>query len=424
MPSTRSLPLLVCMTLALGVAGPAPAASFAVVDIGVQEGNNGLTTALVQITLSPMLSVPASVDYETLPGTAQPNSDYVPTRGTLVFEPGEFSKMVAIPIVADTVPETDEYLLMTLSNPMGGDIGRAQARLVIYNDDPFYTLQEGIEYANVGGRSLQLDVYQPTGATKPTPLVVWLHIGSWFQGSRYPTNAVREAKRGYAVASIDYRLSGEAPFPAQIQDVKAAIRFLRANAQRFNIDPSRIAVWGMEAGGHLAALAGTSGDVAALDDPSEGNPTVSSRVQGVVDWAGQLNLPALNADALPCSGVDHNAADSFESQLIRCALPSCPDRAAAASPSSYVSADDPPFLIVHGDADCNVSPQQAVNFANQLRAAGVDVKLVLGEGVTGAGSPYWWSRETPGLEVDAFLDRIFAAPPAPAAPARLRTARH
>ena len=166
--------------------------------------------------------------------------------------------------------------------------------------------------------------------------------------------------------TIDYRLSDAAKFPAQIQDVKAAVRWLRANAARFHLDPTRFVAWGSGAGGHLAALLGTSDGIPSLEDLSEGNSSESSAVQGVIDFAGPIDLLQLQKDALPCSTKNYDSSGSEVSILLGCTLQICRDAAAAADPTTYVTSDDPPFFIAHGAQDCDVAPAQSIAFHRAL----------------------------------------------------------
>jgi acetyl esterase/lipase len=320
---------------------------------------------------------------------------------------------VTVPIVGDRVAEPNETFFLRITDAIGAPISRSQGKATIVNDDEFYLEYDGLEYAGAGKHALALDLFVPTTeSATPRPLVIWVHGDHWAggsDGSRAASPAIREASRGYVVASIDYRSSDAAVFPAQIDDVKAAVRWLRANAVRYNIDPERVAVWGFGSGGHLAALLGTSGGVAALEDPSEGNPAFSSRVQLVVDWAGPTDLQQLQNDSLPCSTTNHDAAGSYASLLIGCALQRCPDRAAAASPVSYVTPDDPPFLLMHGSADCEIGPGQSESLSRVLRAAQVEVALHLYDDI-GHNGPFWDSTEAL-TTVDAFLDSHFKARP-------------
>jgi acetyl esterase/lipase len=262
-----------------------------------------------------------------------------------------------------------------------------------------------IEYARFGNESLKLDLYLPEGVG-PFPLIIWVHGGGWSSGDKAlsPSGAqVRQTTRGYAVASINYRLSQQAQFPAQVEDCKAAVRWLRAHAAQYDLDPARIAAWGASAGGHLVALMGTSGDVAELE--GEGNLDYSSRVQAVVDWFGPTDLLKMSADSLPfpCNILDHDSPFSPESRLIGCAIQTCRDKTERANPIKYVSADDPPFLIMHGTDDCLVGPPQSRRLGDALAAAGPEVSLKFIEGAGHGGSEFD-NVENRDL-VEDFLDR-------------------
>ncbi len=232
-----------------------------------------------------------------------------------------------------------------------------------------------IEYARAGDVSLQLDLYLP-GRPGPNPLIVWIHGGAFFGGDKariFWTPLPGLTERGYAVASINYRLSNQATFPALVQDGKAAIRWLRANAAKYGIKADRIIVGGESAGGYLSAMLGTTGDVAALEDTTMGNPKESSRVQGVVDFFGPTDFLQMDAGApRSCEKpMVHNAPESPESRLLGCNLVTCPEKVKAANPITYVSKDDPLFLIMHGMGDCLVAPNQSRLLYDALKAAGV-----------------------------------------------------
>ena len=218
----------------------------------------------------------------------------------------------------------------------------------------------------------RLDLYLPVNGTAPYPVIVAIHGGGFEAGSKGDGQVgpmIEGAKRGYAVAAIDYRLSGEAIFPAAIQDVKASIRWLRANAARYRLDPARFAAWGDSAGGNLAALAGTSAGVPALSDPALGNAGQSDAVQAVVDWFGPISFLKVDDDfrASRAGAGGHSSGGSFESQYLGAPLASVPDKVRAADPITYISAGDPPFLIQHGDADATVPVQQSQRLAAALR---------------------------------------------------------
>jgi acetyl esterase/lipase len=276
-------------------------------------------------------------------------------------------------------------------------------------------VMSNIEYARVSSKSLLLDLYLPPSGQAPFPLIVWIHGGGWSGGNKalgINSLQVRQTSRGYAVASLNYRLSGEAIFPAQIEDCKAAIRWLRANAAQYNIDANRIGVWGSSAGGHLVALLGTSGDVADLEGTVGGNLQHSSRVQAVVDWFGPARLLSMASQELPCSAIDHNAANSPASNLVGCAIQSCPDKAERASPTSYVTADDPPFLLMHGTSDCVVPPLQSQELFDRLKATGVKATLTYLQGAGHGGAAFTSANSQ--TQIEGFLDQhLKSASPAP-----------
>ena len=238
-------------------------------------------------------------------------------------------------------------------------------------------VRKNIEYVEDGHPRNKLDLYLSPKTEKPVPLVIWIHGGGWRKGDKKNCPARFLLEHGFAVASVNYRLSGHAVFPAQIEDCKAAIRWLRTNAKDLNIDPGRFGVWGSSAGGHLVALLGTSGDVEDFD-PS--NTTVSSSVQAVCDYFGPTNLLKMNEQAGESGRLDHDSPDSPESKLLGGPLQTMTTQAKRANPITYVSADDPPFLIVHGDKDPLVPLQQSRELNMALTEAGVDTELVVVQG--------------------------------------------
>jgi len=259
-----------------------------------------------------------------------------------------------------------------------------------------------LEYARVGAKSLRLDLYLPrreSGAR--LPVVVWIHGGGWRSGNKSRTRAPEVLGDGYAVASINYRLSHEATFPAQIHDCKAAIRWLRAHADRYGLDPERIGAWGSSAGGHLAALLGTSGDVAELEGDVGGNLDQSSRVQAVCDFFGPADLLAVLE---PGAWASHGRPTSSVALLLGGPVAERVDLARLASPVTHVSADDPPFLIVHGDQDAVVPLDQSERLYRALTAAGVECTLHV---VKGAG--HGFRDPTVDARVRGFFDRHLRA---------------
>lgn len=223
-----------------------------------------------------------------------------------------------------------------------------------------------------------LDVYLPSGSG-PFPAVIAIHGGGFRFGDKSGWSAaVGKAllNAGYAVVAVNYRLSGEARFPAAAQDVKAATRFIRANAARYRIDPARLGAYGESAGANLAALLGTTGDfTGVLDAPALGNAGVSSAVKAVADLYGPNDFAAidalLRAQGCPANVINHAAASSFESLYLGAALADVPAKVAQANPVTYVTPGDAAFLIQNGGKDCNVGGGQGGLLSAALSAAGV-----------------------------------------------------
>lgn len=261
-----------------------------------------------------------------------------------------------------------------------------------------------IAYVADGHARQKLDLFVPAGATNPLPLIIWIHGGGWRDGSKDNCPALRYLERGYAVASVNYRLSQHAIFPAQIEDCKAAIRWLRTYAREHGLDPYRFAAWGSSAGGHLVALLGTCGDVKTFDRGE--NLSASSRVQAVVDFFGPTDFTQMSQHSRTNAPLDHDASDSPESQLIGGAIQKYKDKVALANPITYVSRDDPPFLILHGDRDNLVPPHQSELLQAALQGAGVPVTLKI---IEGAGHGFSGRGEVDQL-VDAFLAKHLKSP--------------
>ena len=219
----------------------------------------------------------------------------------------------------------------------------------------------------------KLDLYLPTTGDGPFPVVMMVHGGGFMFGDKADgaglTGVDQLLEAGYAVASINYRLSGEATWPAQIYDAKAAVRFLRANAAQYNLDPERFGAWGASAGGNLVAMLGTTCDVTELEGADLGNADQSSCVQAVVDWFGPIDFLAMDTQfaGTECP-ANHDAADSPESMLVGAPIQTVPDIVATTNPMNYIDTTDAPFLIQHGSADCNIPPVQGKNLADALGA--------------------------------------------------------
>jgi len=245
-----------------------------------------------------------------------------------------------------------------------------------------HTVLRDLEYAVVDGVSLKLDLYLPVARpADPVPLVLWVHGGAWRAGSKDATYAPDTLGESYAVASIDYRLSDVALFPAQIHDVKAAVRWLRAHAERFGVDPARFGAWGSSAGGHLVALLGVTCGDADLEGTVGDHLDQSSCVQAICDFFGPTDFFAL---------VEQRGPDTRrpmpEDQLLGGSVEELSDLARLASPFYHIDPDDPPFLILHGSDDQTVPVEQSIAFDEALRAAGVDTTLIVIEGA-GHGFP-------------------------------------
>lgn len=241
------------------------------------------------------------------------------------------------------------------------------------------TVNTDITYSTISGyRPIILDLYRPAQQGKPLPLVIYIHGGGWANGHTRQSGAFSDftavladlSARGYVVASLEYRLSKEAPFPAAIDDVRTAIRYLRANAGRFGLDGNHVAVWGGSAGGQLAALAALQcGSAPTGEDKS--NAGQSDCVQAGVGWYGVYDFATMPP---VIAGVENAYLD--------CVKPDCPaDRIRAASPAAHVDAKDPPMLLIHGTEDKVVPADQSRQLAAALKSAGVPVTLEIIKGV-------------------------------------------
>lgn len=244
-----------------------------------------------------------------------------------------------------------------------------------------------VVYATTGDKALALDLYLPAGVARP-PLVVWVHGGAWRQGNK-ANPPVGFVEHGIALASLDFRPSTEARFPAMVHDIKAAIRFLRARAAAYGYRADRIAIAGDSSGGHLATLVGVTAGVAELEGTLGEHRTQSSAVQAIVDYYGATNLTTILAQSTPFGlGVREPALDLL--------LGGQPDVARTlarlASPVFHVDKTDPPLLIFHGDQD----PQMPINQSHELQGAyeqaGLDVGFVVVHGSAHGGQAFYTGR--------------------------------
>jgi acetyl esterase/lipase len=242
----------------------------------------------------------------------------------------------------------------------------------------------------LGFRPLCLDLHLPPAGTTagPVPVVLWVHGGAFLLGDRRALPPVLERldlfdrlpREGFAIAAADYRLSAEVRFPGQLHDLKAAVRWLRSRAGELGIDPERVAAWGESAGGHLAAMLGTTSGrpdaegAVGLTDPAGAAP--SSAVQAVVDWYGPTDFAAMDRHTPADTGMTHDDPGSPESLLIGGPVQEHPDRVLGADPATWATAGTPPFLIQHGTRDRLVPFGQSVHLDAALRAAGVRSELV------------------------------------------------
>ena len=254
-----------------------------------------------------------------------------------------------------------------------------------------------IEYGNAGGISLLLDMYIPeTPIVTPMPAIIYMHGGSWLAGDKSDPSRVRSiralAQHGFFAVSINYRLSGVAKFPAQVEDSKCAVRWLRANAEEYNVDPDRIGVWGDSAGGHLAMMVGVADETAGLEG-NGGWEEYSSQVQAVCSYYGVSDLVS-----------PYKELGKVESSVVIAFLGGTYKENSgiyeAASPISYVTANDPPLLLVHGDSDQTVPIYHSEDMYEAYQQAGLEATLIE---VTGADHGF---RAVTSNPISPSLDEI------------------
>jgi acetyl esterase/lipase len=271
---------------------------------------------------------------------------------------------------------------------------------------PNSTIEKDIVFSKVDGRELHLDLVRPTSVTKPTPFIIWLHGGGWRQGDRKDYHAAMRdmAQLGYAGASVEYRLAPAHKFPAQLDDARNALAFLRANAAKYNLDPDRIAVAGGSAGGHLSLMLGLA---KPADEKSPNG------IRAVIDISGPTDFQTWIIDKEPDAllkksvGVDLNEliADFVGTSDRQ------DHRMKEVSPLTYVRKDNPAVLILHGTADGWVPFQQSQVLEKALKQAGVKVKLVPFQGASHFAD--WWSPEQKAQfrrEMVEFLAEAFKKP--------------
>jgi acetyl esterase/lipase len=241
-----------------------------------------------------------------------------------------------------------------------------------------------VSYASLSV-SQKLDIYLPDKGEGPFPVIMAFHGGAFMGCDKADLQVLpmlEGLKRGYAVVSCNYRMSGEAKFPALVQDAKAAVRWVRANVSQYSFDPQRIATWGGSAGGYLSTMLGTSAGIIGLEDLSLGNPDQPCDVQAVVAWYGPTNFLKMDehleaSGMLAPAGFRHNEPNSPESLLMGRTIIEVPEKVKVASPEMYIRPGAPPFLLQHGTKDATVPVQQSIEFAEKLREVLGDSKVVL-----------------------------------------------
>ena len=242
-----------------------------------------------------------------------------------------------------------------------------------------------ISYAPIS-EAQKLDIYLPDEKKEKYPVIIFIHGGAWMSGDKrenFSLPILRGLKEGYAVISINYRLSGEATFPAAIEDVKAAIRFIRANANKYNLDVEQITLFGRSSGANLATLAGVTSGTTKFDNPELGNSEVSSSVHAVVAWFPPINLLTMDKE-LKNLGIRpqlRGAADSPASLYMGRKLSEVPELVNENNPTNYISENTPHFFIEHGTSDNVVPYTQSVTFAEKLKEISknkVEIELVIG----------------------------------------------
>ena len=258
------------------------------------------------------------------------------------------------------IPSAATHPLETATQPPVDAEREAMTSSTTFDSSRLGTIEKDVTYCTMGGIALKLDIYYPDSAS-PWPVTMYIHGGGWSKGDKAEGAGALEIpalqSAGFMVVAINYRLAPENPFPAMIEDAKCAVRYLRAHAGEYNLDPNRIGVWGGSAGGHLVNLLGTTDESAGFDVGEYLNQ--SSRVQAVVDMFGPTDL------TVQFEGGYEGASRVFAGF-----------DAALASPVTYVTPDDPPFLLFHGDSDPLVPIEQSQIFLAALQAAGVPAKLV------------------------------------------------
>lgn len=314
---------------------------------------------------------------------------------------------------AKTTKEQTSQMDTTTDKFPGG--GRGQGGLVSEESVDTSSITNkylDVEYGTTSN-SQKMDIYLPENIdeSQQVPVIIYVHGGAFKMGDKSAgclKSVLEGVKKGYAVVSVNYRLSSEEIFPAGVEDIKAAIRYLRANASEYNLDIDNFAIWGESAGGNLASMIGTTGDDTTFDDASLGNTDQSSAVQAVVDWFGPLEFTKMDEQfetlgITPKMGTT-SSANSPESAYIGADISQNEELAQKANPANYITENDPAFLIQHGTADSNVPITQSENFAKAL-ASVIGSDNVTFETMEGAGHGDMGSVKA--FETEENIERVF-----------------
>ncbi|WP_414661941.1 sulfatase-like hydrolase/transferase [Horticoccus sp. 23ND18S-11] len=351
---------------------------------------------------------PQSIENSGIRGIASRHGYRVETIDLALYnvktDPGEHHDVAAAH--PDIVARLQERVQAARAD-LGDALTKAKGAHVRPAGDVRTVLPEGVkrisnlEYSNPGSGALLLDLYLPEKSpAEPLPLVMWIHGGGWKNGSKDNCPLAWLAAEGYAVVSLGYRLSWLGQWPAQLDDARAALRWLRTNAARYQLDPQRFAVSGGSSGGNLAGVVGTA--------PPAAGETVSSRVGAVIDFYGASDMLTMPVN-LPGPGkTDADLARSNGAKLLGGIVRDRPDLARQVSTLHLVSKDDPPFLIIHGDKDTQVPLEQSERLHAKLQATGVPSEFIVLRGAGHGGKEF----STPEVKqsIRAFLARSLAAP--------------
>lgn len=272
------------------------------------------------------------------------------------------------------------FLLSITATLLAANVYAQQNRRRPFTPPANIILTADIPYAGTENPRQMLDLMLPKESkNRSLPVIVFIHGGGFKAGSKttglWHLRSIAESGN-YACITINYRLTDESIWPTQVHDCKAAIRWVKANAKKYNMNPDKIGIWGSSAGGYLAAMLGTSADVIAMDGAIGSNFTLSSQVACVVDFFGATDFVSLSKDTPAWAKLKHGYSNSPDSKLMGFTINEHPEKAAVASPITYITKDDPPFLIAHGTKDPVVPYSQSTRLHKALKEAGVESTLI------------------------------------------------